>query len=83
MVAELPGFTAQVNLSAAEIKRIADRIISKSKETYDSVATVPLDKVCMRLFMPLHFTNCTVFWNVAFIETHIGLWACNLIYSLL
>ncbi|XP_066307666.1 probable thimet oligopeptidase isoform X3 [Miscanthus floridulus] len=42
---ELPGFTAQVNLSAAEIKRIADRIISKSKETYDSVAAVPLDKV--------------------------------------
>ncbi|KAF8664901.1 hypothetical protein HU200_054218 [Digitaria exilis] len=42
---ELPGFTAQVNLSAAEIKRLADRIIAKAKETYDSVAAVPLDKV--------------------------------------
>ncbi|KAJ1286688.1 hypothetical protein BS78_03G371000 [Paspalum vaginatum] len=42
---ELPGFTAQVNLSAAEIKRLADRVIAKSKETYDSVAAVPLDKV--------------------------------------
>ncbi|KAL6616561.1 hypothetical protein ACP70R_038831 [Stipagrostis hirtigluma subsp. patula] len=42
---ELPGFTAQVNLSAAEIKRLADRIIAKSKDTYDSVAAVPLDKV--------------------------------------
>lgn len=42
---ELPGFSAQVNLSAAEIKRLADRIIAKSKETYDAVAAVPLDKV--------------------------------------
>ncbi|CAM0884179.1 unnamed protein product [Alopecurus aequalis] len=42
---ELPGFTAQVNLSAAEIKRLADRVIAKSKETYDAVAAVPLDKV--------------------------------------
>ncbi|KAL6840354.1 hypothetical protein ACP4OV_030164 [Aristida adscensionis] len=42
---ELPGFTAQVNLSAAEIKRLADRIIAKSKDTYDSVAAIPLDKV--------------------------------------
>jgi hypothetical protein len=45
--AELPGFIAQVNLSAAEIKRLADRIIAKSKETCDAVAAVPLDKVCM------------------------------------
>ncbi|BAF07030.1 probable thimet oligopeptidase [Oryza sativa Japonica Group] len=42
---ELPGFTAQVNLSAADIKRLADRVVSKSKETYDAVAAVPLDKV--------------------------------------
>ncbi|XP_020168559.1 probable thimet oligopeptidase [Aegilops tauschii subsp. strangulata] len=42
---ELPGFSVQVNLSAAEIKRLADRIIAKSKETYDAVAAVPLDKV--------------------------------------
>lgn len=41
---ELPGFSAQVNLSAAEIRRLADRIIAKSKETYDAVAAVPLDK---------------------------------------
>ena len=72
MVAELPGFAAQVNVSATEITRLAVRITSKSKETYDSVAAVPLDEVCMQLFMPLHFTNCTVLWNVAFIETHTG-----------
>uniref|UniRef100_A0ACD5XBX2 Uncharacterized protein n=1 Tax=Avena sativa TaxID=4498 RepID=A0ACD5XBX2_AVESA len=42
---ELPGFTAQVNLSATEINRLSDRIIAKSKETYDAVAAVPLDKV--------------------------------------
>lgn len=48
MVAELPGFTAQVNLSAADIKRLADRVVSKSKETYDAVAAVPLDKVCIQ-----------------------------------
>ena len=67
MAAELPGFTAQVNLSAAEIKRLADRIITKAKETYDSVAAVPLDKVCLQLVMPLHFTHGAVLWNVAFI----------------
>lgn len=60
MAAELPGFTAQVNLSAAEIKRTTDRIISKSRETYDSVAAVPLDKVCVQLFMVLYSTNCFV-----------------------
>ncbi|OEL25354.1 putative thimet oligopeptidase [Dichanthelium oligosanthes] len=42
---ELQGFTAQVNLSVAEIKRLTDCIITKAKETYDSVAAVPLDKV--------------------------------------
>jgi hypothetical protein len=54
--AELPGFTAQVNLSAAEIKRLADRIIAKSKETYDAVAAVPLDKVCTQ-----HYGNIAFF----------------------
>ena len=67
LAAELPGFTAQVNLSPAEIKRLADRIIAKAKETYDSVAAVPLDKVCLQLVMPLHFTHGAVLWNVAFI----------------
>ncbi|XP_006646576.1 probable thimet oligopeptidase [Oryza brachyantha] len=42
---ELPGFTSQVNLSASDIKRLADRVIAKSKETYDAVGAVPLDKV--------------------------------------
>lgn len=64
LVAELPGFSAQVNLSAAEIKRLADRIIAKSKETYDAVAAVPLDKVYMQCnnVMPLHFYQQAVLW---------------------
>jgi thimet oligopeptidase len=44
-------------MSAPEIKRLADRIIAKSKDTYDSVAAVPLDKVCMQLLMSLHFAR--------------------------
>jgi hypothetical protein len=78
MLAELPGFTAQVNLSAAEIKRLADRIIAKAKETYDSVAAVPLDKVCLQLEIPQHFIHSTFFvWNVAFTWKLAWLWACD------
>jgi hypothetical protein len=63
LVAELPGFTVQVNLSAVEIKRLADRIIAKSKETYDAVAAVPLDKVCMQCnnVMPGHFYQQAIY----------------------
>ncbi|KAI8022779.1 putative thimet oligopeptidase [Camellia lanceoleosa] len=42
---DLPGSTVQVNLSPPEILRLANRIIAKSKEVHDSVASVPLDKV--------------------------------------
>uniref|UniRef100_J3LW89 Uncharacterized protein n=1 Tax=Oryza brachyantha TaxID=4533 RepID=J3LW89_ORYBR len=42
---ELPGFSSQVNISASDIKRLADRVIARSKETYDAVGAVPLDKV--------------------------------------
>ncbi|XP_020527748.1 probable thimet oligopeptidase isoform X4 [Amborella trichopoda] len=41
----LHGFILQVNLSASEILKLADRIIAKSKLVHDSVASVPLDKV--------------------------------------
>ncbi|XAR48147.1 Neurolysin [Bertholletia excelsa] len=42
---DLPGSAVLVNLSSAEILRVADRIIAKSKEVLDAVASVPLDKV--------------------------------------
>ncbi|XVE92236.1 hypothetical protein REPUB_Repub01dG0079500 [Reevesia pubescens] len=42
---DLPGCNFRVNLSASEIIKLADRIIAKSKEVHDAVASVPLDKV--------------------------------------
>ncbi|KAJ3678377.1 hypothetical protein LUZ60_002180 [Juncus effusus] len=42
----LPGSSVLLNLSASEISNLADCIITKSKETYDRVASSPLQKVC-------------------------------------
>ncbi|KDP26747.1 hypothetical protein JCGZ_17905 [Jatropha curcas] len=42
---DLPGSTVHINLSASEILKLANRIISKSKEVHDAVASIPLDKV--------------------------------------
>ncbi|KAI5572948.1 hypothetical protein BDE02_10G046600 [Populus trichocarpa] len=42
---DLSGSNALINLSASEILKLADRIIAKSKEVHDAVASVPLDKV--------------------------------------
>lgn len=39
------GSSVRVNLSASEIRRLADRIIANSKVVHDRVASVPLDKV--------------------------------------
>ncbi|XVE85241.1 hypothetical protein DITRI_Ditri17bG0075900 [Diplodiscus trichospermus] len=41
----LPGCNFRVNLSASEILKLTDRIIAKSKEVHDAVASVPFDKV--------------------------------------
>ncbi|GKV14682.1 hypothetical protein SLEP1_g25514 [Rubroshorea leprosula] len=41
----LPGSTVRVNLSESGILKLADRIIAKSKEVHDAVASVPVDKV--------------------------------------
>ncbi|ONK71182.1 uncharacterized protein A4U43_C04F5730 [Asparagus officinalis] len=50
----LAGTNVRINLSASEIKRLADDIIAKSKEVYDSVASVPLEKVTyMNVIAPL------------------------------
>ncbi|KAM2535042.1 hypothetical protein TB1_020681 [Malus domestica] len=50
----LQGSKVQANLSASEILKLADRIISKSKEVHDAVASVPLDKVTyMNVISPL------------------------------
>ncbi|CAH9108479.1 unnamed protein product [Cuscuta europaea] len=42
---EIPGLNVRINLSASEILRLADNIITKSKQVHDAVASVPLDKV--------------------------------------
>lgn len=42
---DLLGSDVRVNISRSEISRLADRIIAKSKEVHDAVASVPLDKV--------------------------------------
>ncbi|XP_027153331.1 probable thimet oligopeptidase [Coffea eugenioides] len=42
---EVGGSKVQINLSASEILKLADRVIAKSKGVYDAVASVPLDKV--------------------------------------
>ncbi|KAJ9176242.1 hypothetical protein P3X46_011577 [Hevea brasiliensis] len=42
---DLPGSTVRLNLLASEILKLADRIIAKSKKVYDTVASIPLDKV--------------------------------------
>ncbi|KAM1633555.1 hypothetical protein ACFXTN_010597 [Malus domestica] len=52
---DLQGTKVRVNISASEILKLADRIISKSKEVHDAVASVPLDKVVtfMNVISPL------------------------------
>ncbi|XP_031270064.1 probable thimet oligopeptidase [Pistacia vera] len=42
---DLQGSNVRVNLSASEILKLADRIIAKSKQVHDAVASVPFDKV--------------------------------------
>ncbi|CAA6668038.1 unnamed protein product [Spirodela intermedia] len=41
----LPGFTVHINLSASQINKLADHIISKSKQAHDLIASIPLEKV--------------------------------------
>ncbi|XP_077227429.1 zincin-like metalloproteases family protein isoform X2 [Tasmannia lanceolata] len=51
---EIPGLIAHVNLSASEILKLAERLIARSKEVHDSVASVPLEKVnYMNVILPL------------------------------
>ncbi|KDO82043.1 hypothetical protein CISIN_1g005310mg [Citrus sinensis] len=51
---DLQGSIVRVNLSASEILKLADKIVSKSKEVHDAVASVPLDKVTfMNVISPL------------------------------
>ncbi|KAJ0972381.1 hypothetical protein J5N97_020340 [Dioscorea zingiberensis] len=42
---DLPGSSVRIKLSASEIHKLTDHIISKSKEIYDLVASVPIEKV--------------------------------------
>lgn len=56
---DLQGSNVRVNLSASEILKLADRIIARSKEVHDAVASVPLDKVSNEsLTMTLQFISC-------------------------
>ncbi|WOL03678.1 hypothetical protein Cni_G12398 [Canna indica] len=51
---DVSGLSVRVYLSATEIHKLTDQIIAKSKEVYDSVASVPLEKVSyMNVISPL------------------------------
>lgn len=50
---DLVGSNVRVNLSASEIRKLADRIIAESKEVHDAVASVPVDKVRYQDIMAL------------------------------
>ncbi|GAB2280577.1 hypothetical protein Dimus_015204 [Dionaea muscipula] len=42
---DFPGSDVRVNLSASEIRKLADSIVAESKQVHDAVASVPVDKV--------------------------------------
>ncbi|KAM0932161.1 putative thimet oligopeptidase [Dioscorea sansibarensis] len=42
---DLPGSSVRIKLSAPDIHKLTDHIIAKSKEIYDLVASVPIEKV--------------------------------------
>ncbi|XP_021854484.2 probable thimet oligopeptidase [Spinacia oleracea] len=52
-IQDLVGSNVRVNLSANEIRKLADRIISESTEVHDAVASVPIDKVTYQDIMVL------------------------------
>lgn len=53
----LRGTDVHIGLSASEILRLADRIITKSKEVHDAVSSVPLDKVWVSNFHSIAFSS--------------------------
>ncbi|XP_074309933.1 putative thimet oligopeptidase [Silene latifolia] len=50
---ELAGSEVRVNLSASEIRKLADQIVRESKEVHDAFSSVPADKVRYRDIMAL------------------------------
>jgi len=42
---ELVGSNVRVNISASEIRKLADQIVAESKGVHDALASVPVDKV--------------------------------------
>lgn len=59
---DLQGSIVRVNLSASEILKLADKVVSKSKEVHDAVASVPLDKVTfMNVISPLAELEAQIF----------------------
>ncbi|KAI3981805.1 hypothetical protein MKX01_027790 [Papaver californicum] len=57
---DIPGSNVRVNLTGNEILKLADQVIAKSKEVYNAVASVPLDKV----------TYANVILPIAELEAH-------------
>lgn len=58
---DLAGSNVRVNLSASEILKLAEQIIAKSKEVYNSIASVPLDKVFENHMFMLHRSHYPIF----------------------
>ena len=58
IVVALPASNVRVNLSKAEIFKLADQIIANSKQVHDAVASVPLDKVFVNSFVSCYSCSC-------------------------
>ncbi|KAL9226305.1 hypothetical protein vseg_002135 [Gypsophila vaccaria] len=50
---DLVGSNVRINLSAAEIRKLAEQIVAESKEVHDAVASLPLDKIKYQDIMAL------------------------------
>ena len=63
MYVDLVGSNVRVNISAVEIRKLADIIIAESKEVHDAVASVPADKVTFLDFIFEFFVTLSVLSN--------------------
>lgn len=61
-ITDLRGSNVHVNLSASEILKLADGIIVKSKLVHDAVASVPLEKVLMKLYQSVVLAIYIIYW---------------------
>lgn len=62
------GIKVRLKLSASDILRVADQIISTSSSVHDAVAAVPLDQVCqpcLAVFLVESHYKFTIFLHIS------------------